>query len=333
MCLFIASIGYYATSVSDAELRVQGRPASASERAVFPYVFVLAGIAMASAGVGMGVSSSSLGSGGKRWAAAIVALVWHSVGVGVCVQCLALPDPPLWVLVEVAIYEWLGLAPLALAIPDGAISGRIRSATWALMVGIALGAVVGVVLGAIAGGIVGFVSYLTHGARTGDTWYVYGLVGGAVVCGVILGALTLLGVLDTKSGPAGRARRPAIPVPAKPAVCRRCRQQVQPGLDQCPYCRAPLAGPKRQAVGPGLTALGTACLLLGMVCWFAAGGIGGIAPGLARTVESITAGVPLALLFWPLFLLGLVLVWIGNVLSPPRNSHHATMGEDEPEKR
>ena len=101
-------------------------------------VGLLAFFGMLFLGVGTGVAapSATANPGARRGVTAILAFAWHGVGVGACwCYCVLAPALDVWPFLTVLAYEWLGLVPLALAVPDGERTGRLRSAIWYAMGG------------------------------------------------------------------------------------------------------------------------------------------------------------------------------------------------------
>jgi hypothetical protein len=129
-----------------------------------------------------------------RGVAAILALAWHVVGVGACGCYWSIaPKLDVWPFLAVAVYEWFGLIPLALAIPGAGRAARVRSAVWCAMLGGFLGAVVGAVLGGVAGGVGVLVSLAIGSGVAGTDWWMYATIGGAAVASAAFALVRLSG--------------------------------------------------------------------------------------------------------------------------------------------
>ena len=137
--------------------------------------------------VGVGVAASPfLGVIGRRNVSLLLAVLWHGLGIATGVWFLKLAPRPLSLtpLLGIAVFEWLGLFPLALGISKESLGGRSNSAVW--------NAWAGAVPGAVGGGIVGFVidyvrfGILGHSRMNGfaiEGWIV-GILAGGLVSGL-----------------------------------------------------------------------------------------------------------------------------------------------------
>lgn len=160
------------------------------------YIFVLAGMVFASLGAAVATASSPWPVERRRTIALVVALVWHGVAVMVWRHYSpSVSSPETIAIAFTAVYEWIGLIPLALAIPDKGVAGKVRSAVWGLMGGTALGAVLGGVVGGVAEGL----ACLGAHSPSGAGWWAYGMVGGAVVGAAVMPVLVLSGAVKSGS--------------------------------------------------------------------------------------------------------------------------------------
>ena len=137
--------------------------------------------------VGAGVAASPfLGVLGRRNVSRLLAVLWHGLGIATGVWFLKLAPRPLSLtpLLGIAVFEWLGLFPLALGISRELFRDRLRSAIWNAWAG----AIPGMMLGGIVGAIIDFVrfSVLKHSAL--DGFAVPGWIVGTLLGGLTFGA-------------------------------------------------------------------------------------------------------------------------------------------------
>lgn len=262
--------------------------------AFFAMLFFTVGVGVASLGAGPSPATG-------RVIALVLALLWHGVGIGSCWSyCSLAPKPGQWPFALVVVYEWLGLIPLALAVPQEILAGRLRSVVWYLMGGAFLGAAAGLLIGGVSGGIQLFLSSRHGGGTVGGTWWLYGFVGGATVVGVGFAVLRLFG-WEMPSG-----QRPPSPQRAvRRTKCGRCHRQMEPGLAECPYCHAPVRVRDLQKAGNTLKGVAMFCIFTSVAMthsqdWLRSKGM---AP------EMVTY------LFWLLFIGGWIIAGIGGLLS------------------
>lgn len=161
-------------------------------------------------GVGTGLAAGGATSNGTilRGVALLLALAWQGVGIGFCCcYCALAPALDAWPYLVVMVYCWLGLIPLALALPGGGLSGRFRSAVCYAMGGGFLGGLAGVVVGGVAGGVAVVVSFPLGRGLMGTDWWLYATMGGGSVVG-LAGALLRLYGWEIPSGEGQPALRP-----------------------------------------------------------------------------------------------------------------------------
>ena len=107
---------------------------------------------MAVFSLGTGIAASPfLGVTGRRNLSMPLAVLWHGLGIATGAWFLKLAPRPLSLtpMLGIAVFEWLGLFPLALGISKESFGGRPNSAAW--------NAWAGAIPGAVVGGILGFV--------------------------------------------------------------------------------------------------------------------------------------------------------------------------------
>lgn len=136
--------------------------------------------------------------------ALMVAAVWHGVGIAVCGQYFAASVRPYetFPIAVAAIYEGLGVIPLAMALPKRGVWGRLREALFASLVGGLVGLWAGALVGGLGGLAVALVSRAVSGRAVGGLhWALYGLIGGAAAVGLLFGLATLFGKAKFASTP------------------------------------------------------------------------------------------------------------------------------------
>jgi hypothetical protein len=139
-----------------------------------------------------------------------VAAVWHGVGIAACGHYFGVSVRPyeMFPVVVAAIYEGLGLIPLAVALPKRGALGRLRKAFFAALVGALVGIWAGGLLGGFGGIAVGLISRGIFGRSVGGThWAFYGLVGGAALGAALFGIATLVIPFETAQTPERTEKR------------------------------------------------------------------------------------------------------------------------------
>jgi hypothetical protein len=178
----------------------------------FPYLFILvsgpAAVMLSALCLRDRVALLSRQSAQRK--ALMAAAVWHGVGIAVCGHYFGVSVRPYetFPVVFAAIYEGLGLIPLALALPKEDALGRLRKAFIAALVGAAVGVWAGGLLGGFGGIVVGLISRGIFGRSVGGThWAFYGLVGGAALGAALFGIATLVIPFETAQPPQRTEKR------------------------------------------------------------------------------------------------------------------------------
>ena len=229
-------------------------------------VGVLAFFGMLFVGVGTGLASVSATTNPstRRRVTAILALAWHGVGVGTCCcYCALAPALDVWPFLLVMAYLWLGLVPLALAIPDDERTGWLRSAVWHAMGGGFLGGVVGAVIGGVVGGVAVLVSNAAGSQVIGTNWWLFAAMGGGLATGIVFAVRRLAG-WEMSSGEEeeeGDEEKGRESPTAHSVVCRKCRMPVDSGFVECPCCRTPVRARRDWPIKRILTGTGVVCVV------------------------------------------------------------------------
>jgi hypothetical protein len=143
-------------------------------------------LGMGFASLGLTVAAAPfLGATGRRRLAVVLAVCWHGLGAYACWCYVSLAPRPYdtWPFLAVGIYEWFGLIPLAIAVPEAALAGRLRSATWNLWGGSFLGAAFGALVGFVVGGVWLFLPHEAGSGHVGYDGWMYGALAGGIAVG------------------------------------------------------------------------------------------------------------------------------------------------------
>jgi len=277
------------------------------------------GMLFAAIGTGVAAASATTSPCIRRGVAAILALAWHSVGIGACWNyCSLAPKLDVWPFLMMMAYGWLGLIPLALAIPEGVLTGRLRSAVWYAMGDGLLGGVAGAVIGGAVGGVAVLLSSAGGTGVAGTTWWLFVAMGGGLVTSVSLALLRLTGWEipggEKKEKEGSDEEEHEKPESPRSAACRKCRMPIESGLAECPFCGAPAGVFRVRAIGRLLNGVGGVCVVGMFLGW------GLLQRWLVGKGLNPTA---LSYLFWMIFIGGWIMIGIGSLLTsakPDRGS-------------
>jgi hypothetical protein len=270
-------------------------------------------------GTGIAVPNATANAGARRGVTAILALAWHGVGVGTCWSyCVLAPALDVWPFLAVTMYAWLGLVPLALAIPNGERTGRLRSAIWYAMGGGFLGGVAGAVIGGIVGGVAVLVSSLLDGDIAGTTWWLYAAMGGGLTASAAFALLRLKG-WEVPDGSGESTPRHPPREPPRSKLCRKCHMPLEPRLATCRVCRAPVGMRFRWPSGRVVAGAGFVCVV---GTWFV------LNPLLGWLVSKGFNPTVLNYLFWMIFIGGWIMIGLGSLLSSAKPASRTRDHED-----
>jgi len=147
-----------------------------------PYFFVIFPMPLLAIGIWVIQWEGMLtGTGAARLAAGL----WHGSGILVWGHYFLFAPPPWeWLpLILATAYEWLGVMPLGLSLPQSGFAGRMRSTLFV----VPIISVVGAVLGTFGVLLLRIITWLFMKDPIGEyCWVGYGAAAGAVVFGIIV---------------------------------------------------------------------------------------------------------------------------------------------------